>query len=125
MRLILEPSRLKLYISPCGSITKAMVGLVTVSILAAQTDACLDDRGKHQKSRSLPAKFAGTSILFVKATKGCVDLVIDLRRRGRLTGLRCRDEQIRSNIAFETLSYRTPALHRDITPPAPRSRSIS
>ena len=30
MRLIFEPSMLKLYISPCGSITKAMMGLVRV-----------------------------------------------------------------------------------------------
>ena len=32
MRLIFEPSRLKLYISPCGSITKAMMGLVRVLV---------------------------------------------------------------------------------------------
>ena len=35
MRLILEPSRFKLYISPCGSRTKAMMGLVTVSVSMA------------------------------------------------------------------------------------------
>ena len=32
MRLIFEPSRLKLYISPCGSIMKAMMGLVRVLV---------------------------------------------------------------------------------------------
>jgi hypothetical protein len=32
MRLIFEPSRLKLYISPSGSITKAMMGLVRVLV---------------------------------------------------------------------------------------------
>src|SRR6476659_1731203 len=35
MRLILEPSRLKLYISPCGSRTKAMMGRVRVSVSMA------------------------------------------------------------------------------------------
>ena len=35
IRLILEPSRLKLYISPCGSKTKAMIGLVVVLVSMA------------------------------------------------------------------------------------------
>jgi hypothetical protein len=32
MRLIFEPSRLRLYISPCGSITKAIMGAVRVLV---------------------------------------------------------------------------------------------
>jgi hypothetical protein len=35
MRLIFEPSRLKLYISPCASKMKAMTGLVSVSVSMA------------------------------------------------------------------------------------------
>jgi hypothetical protein len=58
MRLIFEPSRLKLYISPCGSITKAMMGAAEGVGIDGPARADRDDY-----DRSIDADFPAVGFL--------------------------------------------------------------
>jgi hypothetical protein len=65
----------------------------TFSVFPTHSETCLDDGGKHENSGSFPAKLASGRILSDKASQRCVDRIINLSRRGRLTGLGRRDKQ--------------------------------
>src|SRR6476660_4447068 len=65
----------------------------TFSVFPAHSKTCLDDGGKHENAGSLPAKLASGWILSNKASQRGVDPIVDLRYRGRLTGLGPCDKQ--------------------------------
>ena len=64
----------------------------TFSIFPAYAEACLDHRGKHQNAGSLPAKLARGRILSDEALQRRIGVGVDLDGRGRVGGLRRRDD---------------------------------